>query len=240
MNTLAGTLMRHVDRHASRWGASRSALAPAARNAWRRALAAVMACTLAGCVSVGIGNEPVAHQQLRLVDGSAAAVMPRTTPLVPTLLVQPQPADAVADTLAIAYSREPQNFAFYQHASWTERPVRRVTRLLQERLQARVVAAAVGQTGDPLASDWLLALRVDTLHHDAATSPGQAQVRIVAELFDRRTRQRVAQRSFAAMAPLASVGAAAAAAAMSQALGSVFDELVPWLESALAARVEPR
>lgn len=202
------------------------------------AVMAVMAAAtfaLAGCVSVGIGDEPAAHQQLRLVDAGTDAVSPRAAPLLPALLVQPQPADAVADTLAIAYTRTPQSFAFYQHASWTERPVRRLTRLLQERLQKRGVAAAVGQLGDPLSSEWLLALRVETLHHEVATAPGQAQVALVAELFDRRTRQRVAQQRLSASAPVASVDAAAAVAAMSVAVGRAFDELVPWLETALSA-----
>jgi ABC-type uncharacterized transport system auxiliary subunit len=198
------------------------------------AIMAAAACTLTACVSLGIGSEPVAQQQLRLVDAGAAAVVPRATPLVATLLVQAQPADALADTLAIAYSRAPQRFAFYQHANWTERPVRRLPRLLQERLQLAGVAGAVGQFGDPLASDWLLALRVQTLHHDVASAPGQARVELVAELFDRRSRQRVAQQGLSGSAPVASADAAAAAAAMSVAVGGAFDRLVPWLESALA------
>lgn len=216
---------------------ARIAAAPRIVRLTQAALVAVAAAAtfaLAGCVS--IGSEPVALQQLRLLDAGVAAVSPRATPLVPTLLVQPQPADAIADTLSIAYTRAPQSFAFYQHASWTERPVRRLTRLLQERLQKRGVAAAVGQLGDPLSSEWLLALRVETLHHDASSSPGQAHVDLVAELFDRRSRQRVAQQRFAASAPVASSNSVAANAAMSVAVGHAFDQLVPWLETVLAPR----
>jgi ABC-type uncharacterized transport system auxiliary subunit len=92
----------------------------------------------------------------------------------------------------------------------------------------------VGQLGDPLSSDWLLALRVDALHHDVSTPPGQAHVVLVAELFDRRGRQRVAQRRVAVAVPVSTADAPSAAAALSQALGQAFDQLVPWLETALA------
>ncbi len=215
--------------------------ARAALNERRAVLAigATAAVTLAGCVSVGIGNEPAAQQQLRLVDASAAAVAARTAPLVAALLVQAQPGDALADTLDIAYSRGPQRFGFYQHVRWTERPVRRLPRLLQDRLQARGVAGVVGQFGDPLASDWLLALRLETLHHDVSTPPGQAHLLLVVELFDRRSRQRVGQQRVSASAPVPSADAAAAAAAMSVAVGRAFDQLVPWLEGLLAGRDAP-
>ncbi len=201
----------------------------------RLLLAALSAASLAACISLGIGNEPVAQQQLRLVDAGAAAVVPRAAPVLATLLVQAQPGDALADTVSIAYATAPQRFAFYQNAAWTERPVRRVPRLLQERLQARGVAAAVGQFGDPLASDWLLAVRLETLHHDITTKPGQAQMVLVAELFDRRARLRVAQQVWSVSMPVASANSQAAAEAMSAAVGRTFDQLVPWLEGALVA-----
>lgn len=206
-----------------------------AARGMRVVMAAAGVMALTACISLGIGNEPVAQQQLRLVDAGADTVSPREEPLLAALLVQAQPGDALADTLAIAYAPGPERFAFYQHAFWTERPVRRLPRLLQERLQARGVAAAVGQFGDPLASDWLLAVRLENLHHDITTAPGQAQLVLVAELFDRRGRQRVAQQRWTASAPVASPDAPAAAAAMSVAVTRAFDQLVPWLEGALTA-----
>ena len=203
------------------------------RLVWGAAAAATLG--LPACVSVGVGNEVVAEQQLRLVDAHADDVVPLALPLVPALLVQAQPGDALADTLAIAYSAAPQRFAFYQQARWTERPVRRLPRLLQDRLQARGVAAVVGQYGDPLASDHLVAVRLETLHHDISSTPGQARLVLVAELFDRRSRQRLAQQRWSSSVPVASPDAPAAAAAMSVAVTRAFDQLVPWLEGALTA-----
>ncbi len=200
----------------------------------RAVLAAVALFVLAGCISVGVGGDVPRQAHYRLHDDGVATPR-RAEPLVPALLIQAMPADATADTLSIAFSPRANEFAFYQLASWTERPVRQLPRLLQQRLQARGVAAAVGVIGDPLRSDWLLTIAVDTLHHDVGVAPGQARVALTVELFDRRDRRRVAHRSFEAAVPTASADSAAAAAAMSVAVTRTFDAVVPWLESELAA-----
>ena len=197
------------------------------------ALLAILApLVLAACVSIGTGGEAGPHLRYQLVD-AAAAPQRRAAPLVDALLIQPLPADALADTASIAYSRTRHAFAFYQLASWTERPVRQLPRLLQRRLEARGVAGAVGLIGEPLRADWLLTMAVDTLHHDVSAPPGQARLALTVELFDRRSPGRVARRAFAASVPTASADSAAASAAASQAVAQVFDQLVPWLETDL-------
>jgi ABC-type uncharacterized transport system auxiliary subunit len=198
------------------------------------ALALLTPFLLAACVSVGLGGDVPAQAAYRLRDAGVATV-PRAQPLVAALLIQPLPADALADTVSIAYSRRANEFAFYQFATWTERPVRQLPRLLQQRLQARGVAGAVALAGEPLRADWLLTVGVDTVHHDISVAPGQARVVLTAALFDRRSRVRVAQRQFEAGVSTSSVESAAAAQAMSLAVAGVFDALVPWLEAELGA-----
>ena len=204
----------------------------------RRGLAAV-ALLLAGCVSVDVGKEPTAQVLLSLHDGAARAVARRSEALVDALLIQPQPAHALADTLSMAYSRREHEFAFYQFASWTERPVRQLPLLLQRRLEARGVAGAVGLVGDPLRADWLLSIGIDTLHHDVASPPGTARLAINVDLFDRRTRTRIAHRRFESSAPAANADSSAAAQALSLAVSNVFDELLPWLEAELQRAAPP-
>jgi ABC-type uncharacterized transport system auxiliary subunit len=188
---------------------------------------------LGGCVSVGSGADAPAHVYLQLSDTGRATARP--APLVGALLIEPRPATALADTVSIAYAREPGVFGYYQFASWVERPVRALPRLLQQRLEARGVAGAVGQLGDPLRTPWLLSVRVDSLYHDVSTSPGRARLVLHAELFDRGARSRVAQRTFSAEVPAARADATAAAQALSGAVAVAFDALLPWLEDALAA-----
>jgi ABC-type uncharacterized transport system auxiliary subunit len=193
---------------------------------------------LSGCMSVNLGGDAPAHVYLSLRDASGKPVARRAAPLVDALLIQPQPGNALADTLSIAYSRREHEYAFYQLASWTERPVRQLPRLLQQRLEARGVAAAVGVLGDPLRADWLLGLAIESLHHDLRSTPGEGRVAVAADLFDRRTRARVAHRRFSASMSAARADSAAAADALSQAAGTLFDALVPWLEAELQ-RVAP-
>ena len=206
-----------------------------------RIIPALASLLLSACVSVGIGGDspPQAHY---LLNDVAAPAPRRAQPAAAALLIQAVPADATADTASIAYSQRPNEFAFYQFAQWTERPVRRVPRLLQQRLEARGVAGAVGIVGDPLRADWLLTVAIDTLHHDVAVLPGQARLAITAELFDRRSRTRIARRQFDVTVPTASATAPAAAAAMSSALTQTFDHLVPWFEAELqqAATAAPK
>lgn len=205
------------------------------RRRWLAAGAFAGAWPLAGCMTIKVGSDAPSQSYLALTDPGVDAVARRATPLVPALLVQPMAADAIADSASIAYSREPGVYAFYQFSSWTERPVRRLPQLVRARLQARGLAGLVGLVGDPLDADWLLRVGFESLFHDAARDPGSAQVAITAELVRRNERRRVAQRRFEAREPLAAGNAVAAVRAMSAALATVFDPLVPWLESHWAA-----
>ena len=199
---------------------------------------AALVLLLTGCVSVGISGDAPATLQYELHDlGSAPAR--RAEPLVPALLIQPLPADAMAETASIAYSRRPHEFAYYQFATWTERPVRQLPRLLQRRLEGSGIAGAVGLVGDPLRADWLLTLSVDALHHDLSGTSGVARIAMTVELFDRRSRERVARRRFAADEPTATPDAAAAAAALSTAATRAFDALLPWLDAELGRAAAP-
>jgi len=202
-------------------------------RAWFSLLALLGAGALAGCISVGLGGEPSAQVNYQLRDPHLAATARRDEPLVATLLIQPLPGDALADTLAVAYSRRPNEFSFYQFAFWTERPVRQLPRTLQQRLEARHVVGAVGVVGDPLRADWLLTISVDTLHHDVSVSPGQARFALTAELFERRSRTRIARHQFSANVPVAQADSAAATVALSESVAQAFDELLPWLEGEL-------
>ncbi len=187
---------------------------------------------LSACVSVGGGDAPL-QALYRLHDEGAGTAERRPAPLVGALLIQQLPANAMADTVSIAYSRRAHEFAFYQQGSWVEQPVRQVPRLLQQRLEARGIAGAVGLLGDPMRSDWLLTVGISSLHHEVSSEPGSAKLALTLELFDRRSRQRVARQRFDAEVPAKFASAAGAAQALSQALTQSFDALLPWLETEL-------
>ncbi len=226
--------MRELQQGGARWAVRGSGWALTV------AVSVAVSVVLSGCISVGIGSDAGVQPMYELQDGGAgtnpngnANASPAATAVVPTLLIQALPGSAVAETTSIAYARQPNEVAYYRLASWAERPVRRIPRLLQQRLEARNVATAVGLLGDPLTSDWLLTVSVERLVHDVATPPGSAQLRLGAALYDRRSGQRIGSASFDASAPVVSADSAAAVAAMSVALGRGFDALAPWVDSRL-------
>ncbi len=207
-------------------------------NRTAAASAGLFAALLAGCVSVQLGGEGARHVNLVLADARPAMAR-RDAPAARALLIQAVPADPLANTRSIAYARSPGVREFYQLASWTEPPLHAIARLLQQRLEARATADAVGLLGQPLAADWLLAIGVEAIYHDVVVEPGTARLALRAELIDRRARTLAARRTFAATVPVERADSAAAAVALGRAVADIFDALVPWLEERLA-RAAPR
>ena len=206
----------------------------------RRRLAIIAATALlAGCVSVSVGTaDGPSVIYYVLADARPAPVLAPAAGTPARLAIQSVSADPLADSIAIVYSRRPGERAFYQFASWTERPPRRLANLAQQRLEARGRFAAVTQLGQPVHSDWLLTLAVETVVHDVSASPGHAQLVLRAELIHRRDRSRVAQRQFAAAPPVAEATAPAAVAAFAVATADVLDQLADWVETTVAANAQ--
>jgi ABC-type uncharacterized transport system auxiliary subunit len=204
----------------------------------RSALAALAAAALlAGCVSLSLGNaDAPALTYYVLADARPAAEAAAPAAAAPRLAIQGTSADPLADSISIVYSRRPGERSLYQFASWSERPSRRLAQLAQQRLQAGGRFASVTQLGQPVASDWLLTLALETLVHDVGSVPGRAQVTLHAELINRRDRSLVASRSFSASPPVAEQSAASSVAAFGLATADVLDALTRWVEATVAAQ----
>ena len=194
------------------------------------------AALLGGCITIDLAEPTETQLQYRWHDDGAPPT-PLARPLVDALLLQPVPGATMADTTGIAYTHGHQAFAYYQYASWTERPLRTLPRLLQQRLEARGSAGTTTLLGDQQRAEWLLTLAIDELHHDASSEPGSARLVVTAELFQRHARQRVARQRFAQSVPLARADAAAAVDGLSTALTRTLDALQSWLEEALKRAV---
>lgn len=203
----------------------------------RRALAVIAASALlTGCVSVSVGSSDAPGlTYFVLADARPAAVAAPSPGATARLAIQTAGSEPLADSTAIVFSRRSGERALYQLASWTERPSRRLAQLAQQRLEARGKFAAVTQLGQPIATDWLLTLAIETLVHDVSTEPGRAQLALRAELIRRSDRSRVAQRVFSAAAPVAEAAAPAAVTAFGTATADVLDQLADWVEATVAA-----
>ena len=204
------------------------------------AMLAAATLSLAGCVSVSVGSADVpAMTYYVLADARPAPAAPPAASAKARIAIQGVGADPLADSLPIAYARRAGERAFYQFASWTERPSLRLALLAQQKLEARGRFATVTQLGQPVDSDWLLTLALETLVHDVSGTPGRAQLGLRAELIHRRDRSRVAQRTFTAAPPVDEAAARAAVAAFAVATADVLDPLAEWVEATVAAHTRP-
>jgi ABC-type uncharacterized transport system auxiliary subunit len=190
------------------------------------------ALLLAGCISVDVGNSDSNVRAQYRLDDLAAPPVPAGKTVARSLVVVSMPSLGIGDTFAMAYSRAPQQRALYQNASWADRPSNRVVQLLVRRVEARSAFASVVELGSGVGGDLALNVTVDELLHDTAAAKGRLDLTV--ELVDRTTRSLVARRRFSAAAPVAQENARGAVEALSRALTSVLDELVPWLEASAA------
>lgn len=196
----------------------------------RTALAiAVAPLLLAGCFSVGVGNDASSVQAQYRLDDLAPPPTRAGRTLPRTLVVAAMPSIGIGDTFSMAYSRAAQERALYQYASWAERPSNRIVQLLVRRIEARGAFASVAELGRGVGGDLILNVTVDELVHDAASGRGRLQLTV--ELVDRATRTLIARRRIEAMAPAPQEDARGAVRALSLALTQALDEIVPWLEA---------
>lgn len=201
----------------------------------RAALAALALLPITGCISVGVGHSNVPPTvYFQLSDARPAAPAPSSGNV--RLAIQSLGGEPTIDGLQLVFSRRPGEFAYYQFAAWSERPSRRIGLLAQQRLDASGRFAVVTQLGQPIATDWLLTLALESLEHDVATPPGRVRLALRAELIRRSDRSRVGQRLFTAAPPAAEAAAPAAVAAFNLAVADVLDQLGPWVEATIAAR----
>lgn len=196
------------------------------------------AALAAACISVdvGVGGDGKVQTQYLLAD-LAPKQDRRADPIARRLLVTAVPS-AIGETYSIAYSRAAQQRAFYQFASWTDRPSTRIVRLLVDRIEARGMFSSVALLGNSIGGDLLLNVAVVDVIHDLSTGTGRIEIQ--AELIERRGRRLVARQRFSASAPVPQENAPAAVDAFSRAVTSIFDELVPWLERSAEALPAPR
>ena len=199
----------------------------------------LLACTgalLAGCFSIGLGGEGTALAQYRL-DDLSPKVQPRATPIDRRLLLATLPSESIGDTYSMAFTKAAQQRQYYQFASWTDRPSARVVHLLAERIEARGIFDSVGRLGSGVGGGLILNVGVNEVIHDVTN--GTAKIEVTAELIERRGRNLVERRRFSASAPVAQENAPGAVAALSRALTTVLDEMVPWLERTADALPPP-
>lgn len=198
----------------------------------RRALAACFALLLlAGCLGGGAGPA----RQFFVLDASGAHAAPRAAPpLKATLLVAGTTVDGFYDADSLVFSRAPGERQYYQFASWTERPARRIAYLAQRRIEASGVFTGVAGLASGVSGDLLLNVALVDFYHDVTAAPGVVRVSVTAELVDARSRALLGRRAFTATASVASDDARGAAMGFERATAEALDRLSAWVETTAA------
>ena len=140
-----------------------------------------------------------------------------------------------SDVLIRWPTQGPRSSVVYQFASGRS-PVRTCCAFVDCALE--VADVRIGCTlGGGVGGGLILNVGVNEFVHDVRT--GTARVEVTAELIERRGRNLVERKRFTASAPVAAENAPSAVAALSRALTTLFDELVPWLERTAEALPPP-
>ena len=193
--------------------------------------AALMPVLLAGCPT--FPDVPPREYYVLADLGKAGAFKP-AAPAGRVLLVNPASASPFYDTQSLVFSRNPGQRAYYQFAGWTERPGRRLTDLLMQRLETRNGFTSVALTTSGVKGDLVLNTRLEEFFQDTGAKPGGVRIEVSAELVDHARRTIIAQRRFMQSAPTEGENAQAAVAAFNRAVTVLLDEMSAWIEEAAA------
>lgn len=112
--------------------------------------------------------------------------------------------------------------------------------MLRQRSPASGLYGGVVPSGAGVQGDYQLNFRLLDFFHNAATTPGQAEVKLEADLVERGSGRLLAQRTFAAQTILPSQDAAAAAAGLGRASGEVIEAMMVWLNAVEPNAVQPK
>ncbi|MDA8226072.1 MAG: ABC-type transport auxiliary lipoprotein family protein [Betaproteobacteria bacterium] len=195
-----------------------------------RTLLLLSVLLLAACASLGDG----VHQVYVLEDRMPGVLAPHATrPEV--LRVQATRSNSYDDNPDLVFSRAPGVRGHYRYAQWSELPSTRMSDLLFARLAAsQLYATVLDGSGDGSAQRRLTTTLL-AFYHDARAQPGQAVIRVRAELYDVASHRLLARAEFTQTAPLARYDAAGAAAAFDRAESGLLDQLERWLAGVSAA-----
>jgi len=197
----------------------------------RLAVALLLTIPLFGCLG---GSSAPARTYYVLQDRTPAKASQPANANGKVLLIAGSAADVFYDAESLVFSRRSGQRAYYQFASWTDRPSSVIVRLAERRLDAGGQFAAVGRLNSGLRADLLLNVVIAEFFHDVTVSPAVVRVELICELIDWRNRSSIAQRSFIATAPVASDDAQGAADAFNVAVTGLLDAIVPWVETQAA------
>jgi ABC-type uncharacterized transport system auxiliary subunit len=193
------------------------------------ALALLATAGLASCLGGGPPRTHYVLQDRAPIDAASTGPTGRQS-----LVVAGSAVDVFYDAESLVFSRQSGQRAYYQFASWTDRPARLVARLAERRLDARGRFASVTRLTAGVRADLLVNIMVMEFYHDVAAKPAVVRVALIGELIDWRSRSLLAQHTFTLSSSVQTDNAQGAVDAFDHAVTEALDALVPWVETEAA------
>jgi cholesterol transport system auxiliary component len=186
----------------------------------------VLLSLLSGCMSL-MGTGAARH--VYVLNDKPTNTLPAHKLQPHVLMVESTYSTSYDDSIHLVYSHRPNTRGRYQYAQWSELPSSRMTELLFSRLSEADIYRTVLNARSDADADRSLSTELLDCYHDAASSPGEAVIRLRAELYNRHTHQLIARKMFTVRAALGQYDAADAATAFNQAEQQLLNEISEWL-----------
>ena len=152
------------------------------------------------------------------------------------LLVRETKANRFINSHKIIFSKDPAQRGYYQLARWVEPPPSRITSLLIDKLEQANVCKSISRLGSATLGDYQLNSELSEYYHDIRSRPGQATIRMTAEIIDLARRNVLAQKTFVTSTEATSYTAQGAVEGLTSATNSLLDQIVAWAAEEIGAR----
>ena len=190
------------------------------RRAFLSLSAIGLTTTLAGCFGLGT-SAPVTYD---LTPGSPGAVPRRSNR---TIVVREPSTIATYDTQRIVVRQPGGILSYLGDSQWSDTLPRLVqTRMLQSFRDAGITN--IGRPTDPIALDVILSTDIRAFELDTTSGGPMARVSLAIQLVDDSSRRVMANETFAADVPSASLDQPAVVAALNAALDGLLRQIVGW------------
>lgn len=159
----------------------------------------------------------------------ASEEFPRYSHREKQLIVRDMLAPGFLDSHRIVFARSRSERGYYQFASWTELPSKRIADLLLNRIRQSGMFAAASRAMSGAAADYQLNTELNDFVHELAGG-GEVHVTISAEVLDLRSRYVIGSQKFSAVVQVSSNDAESAVRGFEKALAEVDAQVVEWLD----------
>ena len=194
---------------------------------------------LAVCGCSVLRPSPTPHPAFYSLEGAPGAAPAASTPMAPTLIVNPTRAAAGFDSQRIIYVRESHKLEYFAHSEWVDPPARMLAPLLVAAVENSGAFRAVVLMPSGAAGDLRLDTEIIRLQHDFRTQPSAVHFTLRAYLVDDKTRRVLAWREFNAAVPAANEDPYGGVVAANRAVQAVLENLSAFCaEAARSGRTE--